>query len=812
MNYPKNVEIMPALPMRGLVIFPNMILHFDVGRDKSISALRAAANGNRKIFLSAQKDLGSPEPLLEEIYQIGVIAEVRQILKTPDNTTRVLVEGLSKAKLLSYEMTEPYLECAVLPIPLSKTVINQSEETALSRMLIKSFRNYSQYTPKMPPELYENIIAEKSLDKMFDLIVFNIYLKVSDKQKLLEISSKKKKIETLIAILDNEIDILQLELEIHGEVRETIEKNNREYYMREQMRAISKQLLGSDEPHEEVMYYIEEIESIGFAEDIEEKLIKEAERLLKLSPHSAETGVIHGYLDTVLDMPWNVYTKDKTDLTKAERQLHKDHYGLKKVKERILELIAVRALKPDIKGQIICLVGPPGVGKTSIGKSVAKALGKGYTRISLGGVRDEADIRGHRKTYIGAMPGRIAVAVKQAKSMNPVILLDEIDKMSNDHKGDPSSAMLEVLDSEQNNAFVDHFLEIPLDLSRVMFITTANTTDTIPPALLDRMEVIELGSYTREEKFNIARKHLIPKQLKKHGEKASQLKINDGALYSVIDYYTREAGVRKLEQRIGKICRKAAKQLVSGEKKVSVTASNLKEYLGVKKYNPEYISEQDEVGIVNGLAWTAVGGVVMPLEVALMEGKGEVEVTGSLGDVMVESTKIATSLVRTLAAKYGIDPDFYKSKDIHIHAPEGAVPKNGPSAGIAMVTALISALAGIATRRDVAMTGEVTLHGKVLPIGGLKEKSMAAYKAKIKTVIIPKENEPEIEELEEVVKENVKFIVAENIATVLDNTLVKTNITPFKRESEKVEVLENKALENATVIETNTRTVLTVDG
>ncbi|MDR1753557.1 MAG: endopeptidase La [Eubacterium sp.] len=786
MNYPKNAEMMPALTMRGLVIFPNMILHFDVGRDKSISALKASASGNRKIFLVAQKDSSVVDPLVDEIYSVGVIAEVRQILKTPDNTTRVLVEGISKAKLLSFEMTEPYIECLVQPIAPSKSIISQSEGTALSRMLVESFKQYCQYTPKMPSELYENILSEKNLDKMFDLIVFNIYLRVADKQKLLETNSKKKKIETLIATLNNEVSILQLELEIHEEVRDSIEKNQREYYLREQMRVLSKQLSGGDDPQEEVYYYIEEIEAADFPEDIEEKLVKEAERLLKLSPNSAESGVIRTYLDTILEMPWNVYTKDKTDIVKAENQLNKDHYGLKKVKERILELIAVRALKPDIKGQIICLVGPPGVGKTSIGRSIAKSLGKSYARISLGGIRDEAEIRGHRKTYIGAMPGRIANAIKQAKSMNPVLLLDEIDKMSNDYKGDPSSAMLEVLDVEQNNAFVDHYLEIPLDLSSVLFITTANTADTIPPALLDRMEVIMLGSYTREEKFNIAKKHLIQKQLKKHGEKASTVKINDGAIYSIIDYYTREAGVRQLEQKIGKICRKSAKKLVSGEQKVSITAANLAEFLGIKKYTPEYISNQDEVGVVNGLAWTAVGGVIMPLEVILMDGTGKIEITGSLGDVMVESTKIAVSLVRTLAIRYGIDPDFYKSKDIHIHAPEGAVPKNGPSAGVTIVTALISALSGIATRRDVAMTGEITLHGKVLPIGGLKEKTMAAYKAGIKTVVIPKENEPDIEELDDVIKESLKFVSAENIITVLNTTLVKTNIVPFKRAESEI--------------------------
>ncbi len=802
----KKTIIMPSLPMRGLVIFPRMILHFDVGRDKSIAALKAAAGGDRKIFLVSQIDSSITDPLFDEIYKTGVIAEVRQILKTPDNTTRVLVEGITKAKAIAFNRIEPYIECEVLPIgERTESAMNDSEETALSRMLINTFREYSSLAPKMPTELFESIITEKKLAHLFDLIVFNVFFKVEDKQKLLEIQSLKKRIETLIKILKSEVNIMELEVVIHDQVRESIERNQREYYLKEQMRILSKQLGMNDDPQDECFAYIEEIEAIGFEPDIEDKLIKEAEKLMKLSPTSQESGVIRTYLENVLEMPWNVYTKDKTDIEKSKKQLDKDHYGLEKVKERILELIAVRALQPDIKGQIICLVGPPGVGKTSVGKSISKSLGKSYARISLGGVRDEAEIRGHRKTYIGSMPGRIVNAIKQAKSMNPVILLDEIDKMGNDYKGDPSSAMLEVLDVEQNNAFVDHYFEIPIDLSKVLFITTANTTDTIPAPLLDRMEVIELGSYTREEKFNIAKKHLVIKQLKKHGEKSSNVKIADSAIYSIIDFYTREAGVRRLEQKIASLCRKSAKKLVSGETKVSITSGNIKDYLGVTKYSPDILSKQDEVGIVNGLAWTSVGGVLMPLEVLVLDGAGKIEITGSLGDVMTESSKIAVSLVRLLSSRYGIDPDFYKNKDLHIHAPEGAVPKNGPSAGVTMTTALISALSGIAVRRDVAMTGEITLHGKVLPIGGLKEKSMAAYKAGIKTVIIPKENEPDIEEIDDIVKQNVKFITAENIKTVLEYALVKTNISPFKsvKKNEKADVL--------TDLEDKTKTSVTIN-
>ncbi len=782
---------MSALTMRGLVIFPGMILHFDVGRDKSVKSLRNAAAADRKIFLITQKDASETNPGFKDLYTIGVVAEIRQILKTPDNTTRVLVEGLYRAKLESFTDKGDCYEADITKLKVREAAMSDSENDAFMRMLFGAFKSYCSLSPKMPPELYENVLSAKTVSKLFDLIVFNIYLKSEDKQRLLEITSTKKRVEELIACLAKETQILQLEIDINEQVHEAIDKNQREYFLREQLRVISQQLGNTDDPENEFFEYSEKIESIGFSEETEERLLKEAEKLVKLSPNSPDYGLIRNYLDTVLELPWNDYTTDRLALSKVQGCLDKDHYGLKKVKERILENIAVRVLNPDINGQIICLVGPPGVGKTSVGKSIANAIGRNYVRVSLGGVRDEAEIRGHRKTYIGSMPGRIVDALKQAKSMNPLILLDEIDKMGSDYKGDPSSAMLEVLDPEQNVAFVDHYLEIPIDLSKVLFITTANTTETIPAPLLDRMEVIELGSYTREEKFNIAKKHLIPKQLKKHGETASSLKINDAAVYDIIDSYTREAGVRKLEQRIGKICRKAAKQLVEGSKKVNVTQKNLSDFLGVKKYLPEMLSKQDEIGCVNGLAWTAVGGVLMPLEVIVMEGTGKIEITGSLGDVMTESARIAVSLVRSIAEKYNIAPDFYKNKDIHIHAPEGATPKDGPSAGVTMTTALVSALSGIAVRRDVAMTGEITLHGKVLPIGGLKEKTMAAYRAGIKTVLIPIENKPDLEEIDEVVKENVKFVTAENISTVLETALVKANCAcnPPKKSPQKAKVI-----------------------
>ena len=551
------------------------------------------------------------------------------------------------------------------------------------------------------------------------------------------------------------------------------------------MRAISSQL-GEDDTYDELDEYDQKIKDLHLEQASEEKLLREVTRLSKMSPSSQDYAVLRNYLDTVLELPWNKYSEETADIERAQTILDHDHYGLKKVKERIVENIAVRELKPDIKGQIICLVGPPGVGKTSIGKSVAKALGREYVRVSLGGIKDESDIRGHRKTYVGAMPGRIITALKQAGTANPLILLDEIDKMSNDMRGDPSSAMLEVLDSEQNNAFRDHYIEIPFDLSKVLFVTTANTTETIDAPLLDRMEVIELTSYTREEKFHIAKEHLIPKQLKAHGLKASMLKINDAAVYVLIDNYSREAGVRKLERLIASLCRKAAKVIVSGEAaKVSVTPRNIEKYLGVRKYIDDELAKKDEVGVVNGLAWTSVGGVIMPLEAIVLNGKGNVKVTGSLGDVMKESSEIAVSYVRSVADKYGIAPDFYKEKDIHIHAPEGATPKDGPSAGVTMTTALVSALSGIPVRHDVAMTGEITLHGKVLPIGGLREKTMAAYKAGMKDVIVPAANKADLEEVDDVVKEGLNFIFAEKLTDVLDNALAKKPLPNNKKKNIK---------------------------
>ncbi len=780
-----NSIIIPAISLRGLVVFPSMVLHFDVGRERSVNALKAAAGSDGLIFLVAQRDPAETDPVPQDIYDVGVVGQIKQLLTTPDGSTRVLVEGLYRAKSVKYIPSKDYLKFEVKQYPQRGTALSDATQTAVKRALKESFDNYAQVSPKMPKDLYESIIAEEDCSRLFDKVVFNVVLKLEDKQALLETNGTLQRMKKLISLLDSEVEILMTEIEIQEQVREQVDKNQREYYLREQIKAISKQLGDVDDPIDECEEYIKKIKALGLAEEHEEKLIKEAEKLSRMSGSSQESAVLRNYLDTVLSVPFNKRTKDKLNIDAAAKQLDKDHYGLTKVKERILETLSVRALAPDVKGQILCLYGPPGVGKTSIGRSVAEALGRKYARISLGGVRDEAEIRGHRKTYVGAMPGRIIAALRQAKTINPVILLDEIDKMGSDYKGDPSSAMLEVLDSEQNNAFVDHYIEVPVDLSDVLFITTANSLDTIPAPLLDRMEVIELSSYTREEKFNIAKKHLVPKQLKKHGESSAMLKINDKALYSIIDSYTREAGVRKLERKIGEICRKTAKKLVSGEKTVKVTESNLHEFLGAKKYRPETLAAHDEVGLVNGLAWTSVGGTMLPLEVLVLEGTGKTEFTGSLGEVMKESAKIAVSLARSLAEKYGIDPGFYKDKDIHVHAPEGAVPKDGPSAGVTLTTALVSALSGTPVRRDVAMTGEITLRGKVLPIGGLKEKTMAAYRAGIKTVCIPKDNEPDLDEIDEKVRENIRFVVAEDISTVLETALVLPNCRPVKSVGDK---------------------------
>lgn len=761
-----------TVAMRGLVAFPKMVMHFDISRDKTVNAIERALKDNGRLFLVTQHETYVENPKASDLYKVGVIAEIKQVLRLPDNIMKVLIEGVYKANLVRLIDEGDVLKAEVKRVPTySRVKPDEVETEALMRSVKDVFERYTSFFPRMPRDLLASVMTQDDPIKLFESVTFNSNLNYRDKQTLLEESNIINKLSVLYACLTSEIEILGLESFINEQTRNSIDKGQKEYYLREQMRVIQEQL--GEEDGEENFNIINQIMDLKIEEKSREKLLKEADRLAKLPAASQEAFVIKNYLDTVLELPWGKYTKTKISMEKAESILENDHYGLKKVKERILEFLAVHMLNPDIKGQIICLAGPPGIGKTSIAKSVAKAMGRKYARVSLGGVRDEADIRGHRKTYVGAMPGRIITALEQAGAADPLILFDEIDKLCSDMKGDPSSAMLEVLDSEQNTAFRDHYLEVPFDLSKAVFITTANNVGDIPAPLLDRMELIELPSYTAEEKFHIAKEHLVPKQLKEHGLKGTQLKFQDETINDIICFYTREAGVRNLERCIASLCRKAARKIANGEaKRITVKAKELQNWLGMKKYLSDLTSTADQVGVVNGLAWTSVGGTVMPLEVLVLDGSGKVEATGSLGEVMKESSKIAISYVRSVADKYGIDSEFHTKKDMHIHAPEGAVPKDGPSAGVTMTTAIVSALSGKKVRSDVAMTGEITLHGKVLPIGGLREKSMAAFKAGIKTVIVPIDNKPDLEEIDDAVKDNIKFIFAETLTDVLDNALV----------------------------------------
>ncbi|MBQ7874245.1 MAG: endopeptidase La [Oscillospiraceae bacterium] len=770
---------MPMIAMRGIVLFPNMILHFDVGRRKSIAAVEEVMKGNRTIFLASQINVEEDEIKTENINKIGVVAEVRQVLKSKGDTIRVLVEGKYRAKLLDVVDDGLFLVANTQEFPLKELRPKRSVLCdALMRTVKDLFNEYTYLVPKMPKELIVKAFSMDDPAQLGEFLAGNLNIDIEDKQAILEESNYVKRLEMLAGILENENNILGVEKDIYEKVKEQIDQNQREYYLREQLKAINEELGEGENVQDEAENYKKKIEAAGVEGEVKQKLLEEVARLYKMPYNSQEASVIRGYLDTCIALPWNVKTEEKIDIAKAKKQLDKNHYGLEKVKERILELLAVRKLQPYIKGQIICLVGPPGVGKTSIAKDIAAAMGRKYTRISLGGMKDESDIRGHRKTYIGAMPGRIMNAVKLAGSKNALILLDEIDKMGNDFRGDPASAMLEVLDPEQNYAFRDHYIEVPFDLSDVLFITTANDASTIPGPLYDRMEVIELASYTREEKFQIAKKHLVKKEMKRHGLNSKTLKITDDALYAIADYYTREAGVRNFERIIGSLCRKAAKKIVGEEaEKVTINGNNITDFLGVKKFRPETIEKNDAVGLVNGLAWTSVGGDMLQVEVAILDGSGKIELTGNLGDVMKESARTAISYVRSCTEKYGIEHDFYKTKDIHIHVPEGAVPKDGPSAGVTLTTAIISALSGIPVRRDVAMTGEVTLRGRVLAIGGLREKTMAAYRAGVKTVLIPEENLPDLEEVDPVVKAAITFVPAKEVETVLETALLKPAVS-----------------------------------
>lgn len=769
---------MPTVALRGLVVFPGMGISFDVGRARSLQAIKAAMADDQQIFLVAQKDVRDDDPDMDRLYKTGTVAKISHIIRLPNSdTVRVSVDGISRATMVDMLQIEPYL---ITDVKIRREPAIRPEDrdyaTALVRQTKDYFEEYAEVVPQMPNEVLLDVLEKSKPSELADYIGSNIILEYKKRQQILNELNPLKRLEKVCCLLANEGDLMKLENEINQRVQENIDKSQREYYLNEQMKIISEELNDGNSPQAECEEFREKIYALGLDEKSEKKLLKECARLEKMSAMSPEATVIRVYLETCLELPWHKYSKDRLDLTNARRVLDADHYGLDKVKDRIIESLAVRSLSDGCYGQTLCLVGPPGVGKTSIAKSIAAAMGRSFARISLGGVSDEAEIRGHRKTYIGAMPGRIINAIKQSGTQNPIILLDEIDKLGSDYKGDPSSALLEALDGEQNSTFVDRYIELEFDLSKVMFITTANDSSTIPAPLLDRMEIIELTSYTNEEKFHIAKEHLIPKQAKLHGLNGRTFKINDKALYALIDGYTREAGVRKLEQKIAALCRKAAAEIVGGEaKSLTVRESNLEKLLGPKKYVPLSIDNEAEVGVVNGLAWTSVGGEMLQVEAAVFDGTGKVELTGSLGDVMKESAMAAVSYIRSNADKYGIDPKFYKEKDIHIHVPEGAVPKDGPSAGVTMATALLSALTQIPVNRFVAMTGEISLTGRVLPIGGLREKTMAAYRMGIKTVVIPKKNVPDLAETDEKVRAAIEFIPVERLDEVFDAALIKNN-------------------------------------
>lgn len=778
---------LPIIPLRGIVVFPKMVLHFDVGRKKSIKALQKAMDDDQKVFLVCQKDASVDEPNIDDMYDVGVICTIRQMMRIPGSENmRVVVEGDERATLYSFTSVKPYIGglVEIAGDNNSNLEISEDEDKAYQRIIKREFERYASLMPKISNEVIAKVISIKNSGELADFVCSNTFLDYYEKQDVLSALDPSERICQLVVYLKKENNALEIESEIQEKVQNEIDKSQREYYLREEMKVISEALGESDNPLEEAEEYKSKVSALKCSDDIKEKLLKECDKLAKMPSGSHEGTVERNYLDKCLEIPFGKYTKDSINLEKSRKILDKEHYGLDKVKERIVDSLAVYKRNPEFNGQILCLAGPPGVGKTSIVKSLAKSMGRKYVRIALGGIHDEAEIRGHRKTYIGSMPGRIVEAVIKSGVMNPIILLDEIDKVGNDFKGDPSSALLEALDPEQNNSFADHYIEFPLDLSRVLFITTANDVSAIAGPLYDRMEVIELNSYTALEKFYIAKKHLVKKEMIKHSLTSKEFKISDDAINILIENYTREAGVRTLEKQIATLCRKATVSLESGAKSFKVTGKNIEEYLGKKKFSDDLVSKEDQVGTVNGLAWTSVGGTMLPIEVSVLNGTGKIELTGNLGDVMKESAKTAVSYIRSKASEYGIDEDFYKNKDIHIHAPEAAVPKDGPSAGLAITTAIVSELTGIAIKSNVAMTGEISLKGKALAIGGLKEKSMAAYKAGCDTVIIPQDNKKDLDEISDEVKQVIDFISVKKFDEVLPIALVSR---PIK----KKEVKEN---------------------
>ena len=766
---------LPTIALRGLVVFPNNLVHFEVGREKSIAAVEWAMANNSNVFLVAQKSMDTTDPAQADLFTYGVVAEVKQVLRVSEDLVKVLVEGKYRAKLTELDASGDFLLSEVRPAPVCPGKPEEAVETeALLRALKTGFDEYLGMNPRLGKDVVFAIVSSDDPAFLSEYMPANLLFRYEDKQAVMDEGTLNGRLKKLVEMLRRECQVMKIEKEIAEKVNESMDKNQRDYYLHEQLHIISDELGEGDDTHAEADEYRCRITELHLAEDSEKKLLKEVDRLSKMQGSNQEATVIRTYLDTCLDLPWNTFTVDDLDIGRAQQILDRDHYGLKKVKDRILETLAVRKLAPDVKAQIICLVGPPGVGKTSIARSIAESLGRKYVRISLGGVRDEAEIRGHRRTYIGAMPGKIINAMITAKSANPLMLLDEIDKLAGDFRGDPAAALLEALDPEQNSTFNDHFIDIPFDLSHVFFITTANDLGSIPGPLRDRMDVIELPSYTRVEKYNIARKHLLPKQLKACGL-TGKVTLSQSALYGIIDGYTREAGVRNLERTITSVLRKCARKIAAGEvESVSVTGTMLEQLLGPRFVKPDFLNRTNAVGIANGLAWTSVGGETLPIEVQVMDnGSGKITVTGSLGDVMKESAQLAVTWVRVHADEYGIDPEKLKKCDLHIHAPEGAVPKDGPSAGVTLTTALVSCLSGIPVRGDVAMTGEITLHGNVLPIGGLREKSMAAYREGMKTVLIPKDNEPDLYDVDDEVKKSLTFLPMQSLTQVLNAALLK---------------------------------------
>ena len=768
----KTYRDIPILPLRGLLVFPYTVIHLDVGRKKSINAIEETMLGSKEIFLATQKEAQTDEPSEEDIYEVGTVAEIRQVLKMPGGTMRVLVEGLHRARIKTFLPNENFMEVSIEEFK-NEPVKKDAETEALMRTVVYQFEQYVRMSKKIPPETVVSVVAIEEPGRLADVIASHLNLRIPEKQAVLEQMEVGKRLNYVCEILAKEMEVLELERKINIRVRKQMEKTQKEYYLREQMKAIQKELGDKDERSAEVEEIRERIEKAGLPKEALEKINKEVERLEKMPSSSAEAVVVRNYLDWALSLPWSVETRDRIDLDLAEKILNEDHYGLDKPKERILEYLAIRKLAKKMKGPILCLVGPPGVGKTSLGKSVARSLGRKFVRMSLGGVRDEAEIRGHRRTYVGSMPGRILNSIKQAGSRNPVFLLDEIDKMTTDFRGDPASALLEVLDPEQNNTFSDHYLEIPFDLSKVMFITTANAAYNIPRPLLDRMEVIELSGYTEEDKLHIALGYLVPKQIKEHGLKTSNITFSEAALRKIIREYTREAGVRNLERQIASICRKVARQVVKNrDLAANITVTSIEKYLGNPKFRFGTAEQKDQVGVTTGLAWTDAGGDILSIEVALIRGKGRLTLTGKLGDVMKESAQAGLTYVRSKADELGISKETLEDYDIHIHVPEGAIPKDGPSAGITMATSLASAMSGRPVRHDMAMTGEITLRGNVLPIGGLKEKTLAAHRAGIDTIILPIENKKDLEDIPVNVKKKMHFVLVSHMDEVLNTALV----------------------------------------